>query len=360
MSFIGKVFSGLNCYHKTINSESDAQNIYNIINTQITALDKQDSIVSLTMIPSVFWKSPSALLPDPFDEDFTISHITQDGERALVGGYKPKNKKLLTYPYNYLCIDVLNDSHIYKYEDFNVTYGSDNNDFKFNVINSLSPDMDIVISPVSYRGSGGGVPNYCESVSMSGFPQCAYSIDSYRAWLAQKGNAYNLTQMQNMVGVGAGIATAGVGVATANPMVAGMGVTAAINAGFNMSQAYNQMTIETTRGSRARGNQDASTLVGSHAKAIYARHLSVKRSVAEVFDDYFSRFGYACQRIKVPNRHVRQSWTYTKTIECSLTANCPSDDIAKIKSIYNRGITFWDSAATIGDYSQSNNPLPRP
>ena len=358
MSFIGKVFSGLNCYRRSCNNENDANTIYGVIDTQITQLDKMDSIVSMTMIPHAFWKAPpSELLYDPFDEDFTVTHLTQGGQRALVGGYVPRNKKLLTYPYNYLCIDVLNDSHIYKYEDFNVTYGSDNNDFKFNVINTITPDMDIVISPVSYRGSGGGVPNFCEAVTMSGFPQCAYAIDSYRAWLAQKANAYNMTQMQNMVGVGAGIATAGVGAATANPMIMGVGATAAINSGFNMAQAYNQMMIETTRGSRPRGNQDSGTLVGSRAKAIYARHLSIKESVAYVFDDYFDRFGYACQRIKVPNRHVRASWTYTKTIECSLTGNCPSDDIAKIKSIYNKGITFWDSSKTVGDYSQSNAPL---
>ena len=85
--------------------------------------------------------------------------------------------------------------------------------------------------------------------------------------------------------------------------------------------------------------------------------MSIKSQIARVIDDYFDKYGYACHRVKTPNRKVREHWTYTKTVGCNMVGNAPSDDIAKIRSIYDNGITFWVNGAVVGDYSQSNNPI---
>ena len=75
-------------------------------------------------------------------------------------------------------------------------------------------------------------------------------------------------------------------------------------------------------------------------------------------------YGYATNRVKVPNTHVRAYWTYTKTIGCdikpSANGGLPTDAIKKICSIYDKGIRFWTSASAIGEYStyaSQNTPI---
>lgn len=73
-----------------------------------------------------------------------------------------------------------------------------------------------------------------------------------------------------------------------------------------------------------------------------------------MIDDYFTMFGYAIKRVKVPNRNSRPHWNYVKTIGCTLTGSIPSDDMKKICNIYNNGITFWKNGSEIGHYELDN------
>ena len=68
-------------------------------------------------------------------------------------------------------------------------------------------------------------------------------------------------------------------------------------------------------------------------------------------------YGYATKKIKVPNTNVRENWTYTKTKNCVVKSNAPADDVKKICSIYDKGITFWRNPANVGNYNLSNNPI---
>ena len=74
-------------------------------------------------------------------------------------------------------------------------------------------------------------------------------------------------------------------------------------------------------------------------------------------DDFFDKYGYAMNAIKVPNRHARPYYTYTKTKGCLIVGKMPADDILQMQQIYDAGITFWDRYATVGDYSVNNAPM---
>ena len=87
------------------------------------------------------------------------------------------------------------------------------------------------------------------------------------------------------------------------------------------------------------------------------KQMTIPYEYARIVDEYFSRFGYACGRVKVPNINARQNWTYTKTIGCEINGNVPSDDLAKIKEIYDHGITFWNNGNNIGNYGDFTNPV---
>ena len=67
-------------------------------------------------------------------------------------------------------------------------------------------------------------------------------------------------------------------------------------------------------------------------------------------------FGYATNRVKVPNRNSRPHWNYVKTIGCVVVGSVPADDMNSICSIYNNGITFWKKGTEVGNYSLDNRP----
>ena len=85
--------------------------------------------------------------------------------------------------------------------------------------------------------------------------------------------------------------------------------------------------------------------------------LSIKAQFARIIDDYFTRYGYATNRTKVPNRNARPFWTFTKTAGCTIRGSIPADSAVSICNIYNAGITFWKDPYAIGNYSLDNRPI---
>ena len=84
--------------------------------------------------------------------------------------------------------------------------------------------------------------------------------------------------------------------------------------------------------------------------------MALRANDARIIDDYFSMFGYAINKIQVPNITARPEWTYIKTRDCCIACNAPADDVNKICNIFNSGITWWKKAEHVGDYSQDNSP----
>lgn len=68
-------------------------------------------------------------------------------------------------------------------------------------------------------------------------------------------------------------------------------------------------------------------------------------------DNFFDRYGYRVDRLKVPNRNNRPYWNFVKTSEGHIAGNMPSFYRIEIENMLNQGVTFWASGRTIGDYS---------
>ena len=83
--------------------------------------------------------------------------------------------------------------------------------------------------------------------------------------------------------------------------------------------------------------------------------MSIKAEYAKIIDKYFSMYGYKVNDLKLPNISGRSNWNYVKTIGCNILGDIPQEDMEKIKSIFNNGVTFWHNPNTFLDYSQSNN-----
>ena len=98
--------------------------------------------------------------------------------------------------------------------------------------------------------------------------------------------------------------------------------------------------------------------------------MTIAGEIANTYDDFFTQFGYAVNKIKVPyimqanSRTLRPQWNYVKTRNCivkpndvsSSTYGMNADVVKAIQDIFNNGITFWMNHQNVGMYNLSNNP----
>ena len=340
MPMMGGVYSGLSYAVVNMDNPQDASDLDDKLNTLVGA-NRQDEVVAITMMPLDFVddESPS------YAPVYKSKSVTRGN---TIGNYTPRNKKLLTYPYFYLNVDTLNDSKDYRFE-----YASTAPTLTFEAMCSLTPNPEIMVEPKNYNGNNGMNP--IDRVICSGFPQCAFVIDSYRAWLAQKSVQGSFSVASGLLSAIGSFLTPSNRISTLNNPVTNVGGAIGATQGLMSAGSALIDNINDGAGSdTARGNITSATDVGTLRKNIYFRWMGVTEQSAKMIDDFFDRFGYTTKRIKIPNRNVRPHWTYTKTVDVAIRGNVPVDDMRKIKAIYNNGITFWRNGSEVGNYSLDN------
>lgn len=306
---------------------------------------KTDAIVAIWMYPEALIETGLAgLVLDSKSNGVEYSFIRQP---TNIDGYIPNNKKLLTYPYCYLyATNNSGNSAIYRYERF-----SDPTNIRFKTEGSIFPDGGIKFTPLHYNGIG---ENYDESLTLTGFPTCAWNADTYKIWLAQNQHSMNV---QGASSVGASLAGAGMligGLATGNPLLMGSGGASLVHGVTSVASQLAQRKDMETHPPQSRG-QTSSTLntaLGLQTIHIYEKCITKERLV--ILDNFFTMYGYKTLQVKVPNRNVRESFTYTKTQGCLITGALCNEDARKIQSIYDNGVTFWKKNVSIGNYKASN------
>lgn len=292
----------------------------------------QDAVTSLYMCPSNF-------VGDSTHTGVRTYGLTEQKNYTDINGYIPKNNKLFTYPYNFLYVTNLHgNSAEYRYEFFSDVACD------FHATGHGMPGVQIVLEPVGYKNVG---INYNESLTLDGFPQCAFTNDSYKAWLAQNSSSLAVSNMSSALafagGVGA-IATGGISL--------GAGV-AASGALLSIQNTLAQKKKAQAQPPQTHGNQSNITNFAMGVQDFCFMPASITKEYAEIIDNYFSMFGYQVNLVKIPNVKGRPSWNYVKTQKCSITSNIPFGDVVKLKEIFNKGITIWHGDY-VGDYSRVN------
>lgn len=298
-----------------------------------TATDEglADGIVSIFMIDS-------SMVSEKFSSSPKSYQIVKGKNIYALGEYTPRNKKLFTYPYNFLYVTNLQGgSAAFPYEYF------DGLTCTFQLTGDMSCDPSVVLAPRKYKGSG-NLPNYDEKLVLTGYPQCPFAIDSYRAWLAQSKASLTVSAMSMAIGMA---------------VPASQGLLPFVSYLGSQIPSATSMLVENYQHSiappQARGGTGSSTAASIGILDFAFMHKHIREEYARIIDEYFDMYGYACHRVKVPNRIVRPAWTYTKTSGCVIKGNLPADDIARICSIYDAGIRFWTNGNNVGNYSINNS-----
>lgn len=341
-SYYAGIFSGL-WFTVFENTPAGAQSCADFIQN---AGAKSDGIVAVFLMPSAM---VTASNDSAITKTFSKTKFT-DLKRA--DGSAIKNKKLLTYPYNMLYVTNLQGNHAeYHYEYFS------GDTCEFNIAGDMSPNPGVMLAPVNYKGV---LTNYDEKIILNGFPQLSFNVDSFKAWLAQNAASLPVNALSSSLGQATSIANAQIGLqyAAKASATAAAGVTAfaaPIAAGLAVAGTVAEVYQHSIMPHQARGASGATTMAALGLLDFGFMHKHIRPEFVSIIDDYFTMYGYATHRIKVPNRNVRPYWTYTKTIGCVIHGSVPCDDMSKICKIFDNGITFWTNGNNIGNYSLDNS-----
>ena len=367
-SFYDRVYSGLQ-YYAFDASVAGAASVTAFINSHIKTID---NIYLMYMAPKVITPTPAADNSIPASAgstQVTASATGMAGTEAF-DGYTPINKKLYTYPYNYCGVtNGSGESMITRYEWF------DSNTPGFRINTTFVHPVTLVCRPGNgYKGISNAqlapATLYTESVTLTGFPLCSWSYDAYSRWAASRSAQIIRTGVVDTVESAAktaltvaGAAMTGGALGASAAAISGMEKAAAASFGTNLiskaasiyEERYNaSIAQDPAKGNLANGNADFGA--GAFMFWTYRGHISGE--VCKMIDQYFSMFGYKCNKVKIPNRSSRPIWNYTKTVSCVLEKVAGgivnASEISQMEAIYDNGITWWTQPALVGDYTEAN------
>lgn len=342
------IYSGL-CYYRFGTETADI----NILNTFLASYSDSSAIKAIFLYPKSFIDAASvAQFVQKTAEPTSINHVVNK-EIAYtytgMDGYKPKNNKLLTYPYIYLLVSNNNGgSAIYQYEHFTDSTGQ-NKACNFKIESALTPGGSIRLIPLRYKGI---TENNEEGLNLGKYPICNWTSDEYTNWLTQNSVniGMNLVSGLGQIIAGGAIAIGSGGLGTA---VGGSGIVSGVSTITNQIAQIHQMSFTPPQ---SNGNINCGDVITASKENTFTFYqMSIKAEYMRYIDEYFSVYGYKSNRIKVPYKNHRENWWFTKTVDANITGQIPIADMKKIKECYNNGITFWREASNIKNYSLSNN-----
>jgi hypothetical protein len=287
---------------------------------------KKDGVHAVLMFPEKFCID---LLKEPTNAVKSYELI-KTKQLVQIDGYIPRNNKLFTHPYNFLYVSNLEGLQAeYPYEYF------DSTTCNFTIAGDMSCNPSIVMYPMNYKGAPANID---EKLTLTNFPMCAWSSDSFQAWLAQNSGTLASQVLTGAISTAASYAV--------NPV---FGIVTGVS---KISSLAGEVYDRSRQPRQVHGVAGSSTQVALGIKDFAFYHKHITREFAEIIDRFFSMFGYATHKVKTPNINNRKLWNYIKTVDCNCYGSLPSDDMKKIKSIYENGITFWhvNRGATIGKY----------
>lgn len=310
-----------------------------------------------------FFEFPFLLIAEPYQStsncesryvqqrDYTITNPT------TLHGYTPRNKKLFTFPFSYITVDNGETVNQYRQEWFKTAT------IAFRLTGALCCNPEVYLMPLGYANSSGNdSPCWSQKCVISDFPQVPFAIDSYKAWLAQTQStrkAKIITGVASGAGTGVaagaklGAAAGGIGAAAGGAIG---GILGAITGGIGAA-GMNEISAAEARdmANKYSGASTGSTELAVNQQRFRVNQMCVTANQAAIIDDFFDMFGYAVNRVKVPNVFSRSQWNYIKTNGCNFTGSAPAEAVDVLKRIHDKGITYWANHDNIGNYSLTNS-----
>lgn len=314
---------------------------------RVTRDQKANGVVTAYLMPSYFARE---LTGTTFTDAISVVDV-ETYNPYKVGGYTPKNKKLLSYPYKFLHMtDFHGQSAEYRYEFFGGNLGQ----YSFRYTMGMTPEPSMLCVPLNYMGNSS---NYNEFFVFKAYPLVGYGIDGFKMWLSQNWG----TLISQDVAIASNLFSTYTGLANNHSALTGQtgnvsrvgGLTSPLVSAFGQMMTVAQHTKMPTH---AKNNPSADAQWVGGLRSVGFCDMHITYNYAKRIDDFFSMFGYKTNEVKIPNINSRPHWNYIKTTDANIVGSIPADSLRTIIDIFNRGITFWKNGSEVGDYSLDNSP----
>lgn len=301
---------------RTADSVSSANAMINSIQA-----DEKTELIGITMFPKAF-------IGDNVTS--TALNRTLPKNTSSIQGYTPKNKKLFTYPYNYLEINNNNgQSKVLRWEFFN-------DSATLQIRSSICSNPSVICFPTNYKGNTVDLDN---SIFISDFPTCQWSVDQLQQWINQNKNTMAINLISSTLG---GLLMTG-----GNPIGGLVGASTSIAS--SVGQTLDKPPL-------VKGVSNSNINVAMNMQKFSYMTKTITAQKAEIIDQYFSMYGYATNRVKIPNTTSRLNWNYVKTRGSNVTGSkVPTPSLKRINDMFDNGVTFWHNTGTMYNYSNDNS-----
>lgn len=259
---------------------------------------------------------------NPQSKSFSINFSGRNHTFSFNGeSYVAKNNKLLSWPYRFLTIDNYNgNTEQLLWENFNEQSSPQQVSFQINESPTPKPCMEIF--PLDYNGVHSA---QSQGVAYDNFPQCAYNVDTFKAWISQ-------AVPQALVNTGASMA---IGVAAGGSVGAAIGL---VGGATNFALEYKQKKLHSQS---LGGTISAAGMNFSQGRIGFRiQEHTIKPEYARIIDEFFTRFGYKVDRYKIPNTTGRPDFNYVKCVESVCDGNVPEECITEVEGMFNSGVTI--------------------
>lgn len=343
--------------------------LYKYVNGQISHANKDD-VIAIFQTPKVLWVDKSTqpttnpwgypwYLPDrsTLSAPRTFNHLLSIP--SSIGGYTPRNKKLLQYPYNFLYVtDGRASATPYRYEDF--VPDSQTNKIAFKYLMQGSCDSSMMIIPQNYKGLTGD--NINEKMVYKGFPQNSWSADLWQAYIAQNGGVIPFVASE-MISPSADMSMSMLDKTEKRDKkyeddyvdtdrVEGDFGTEATSILAKTVGNLGRVAGKTLMGNQARGNYNGDIIYGAGLHDFYFGQMTINLEFANRLDEFFDLYGYKVNRVKIPDISGRAHWNYIKTVGLNMEAHIPEEAADHIVRIFEKGIRFWKVPTDKCKYTQ--------
>ena len=342
-----RVFSGVGFYAV----EKDDYVAWGTKLQQLSEWGKIDGVINMFMYPKALIALDQNFAWGDGNVTKTINNyqarqVTIEKAYDVTNQYKPRNKKLYSYPFNFLYVtNNTGESAVYKYERML------SEKCNFQLYGASSPEGCVKLVPQTYNGVG---LNFEAGLSLAPYPTCAWNVDTYKLWLAQNQNQQAHAGAVATIQAGVGLATGLGSLFTGNLTGATLGASQALSGLESIGALMAQRKDMEIQPPQARGSHSTSTniVLKKHTFTIQSKRCSDEH--LKVLDQFFDLYGYKVNTVKTPVLNNRPSYTYIKTRGCQVTGTLNNTDKVKLCSIFDNGITFWKNADHVGDYTVSN------
>lgn len=359
----GGLYSGAK-YYGFLNSPTTLNNFLDNLNKCGAA----ESVCCMFMTSSVFVHVNADHTVSLKDANYSNASFSAPQNHG--GGYVPRNKKCLTFPYAYAQMTDYNGGTMdVRYEDCN-TWG----EVAYQLRAGLDPACTVFLM---LRNHMGQTLHLQSAMVVSQYPQCAWVFSAYQNWLAQNASTQNVKATNNtlqalggiaMTGIGAALFATGAGapaggalaatglttaqVAAGGMMLSGAGsaVGAGLAEGARQAQIQDQSKQPNKLSGSASGNSLQSIGLGQGGYVC----VGLQEQSARRLDQFFDVFGYQIDMVRVPDLTGRPSWNYVKTVGAQMGGAIPADRLAAMNRSFDNGITFWHNA-DVGNYGLNND-----